>query len=86
MLRNPEAARGLLMAFNAEKAMDRAAKTKSPPLDLSGKRAKVREIVFAEDGTVYAKYGLNWKTRKWVKIPEAVSYPPECFCKIKGDR
>ncbi len=83
MLRHPEAARGLLMAFRAEKAMDRAAKAKSPKLDLSGKRARVREIFFAEDGKVYAKYGLNWKTRKWVKVPELGKYPPECFCKIK---
>jgi hypothetical protein len=66
-----EAVDGLMMAFAAEKAMD-----KGPKL------VKVREVIFSEDGRVVAKFALVWETGKWVRVGEMQSYPQGCFKRI----
>jgi hypothetical protein len=81
------AAYGLMAAFDAEEAMDRAAKAKSSP-NLGdelppGELVKVREILFGGNGYVAGKWGLNWATGDWVRVPEGAKYPPECFAQVE---
>ena len=82
-MRDAEAADGLRMAFAAEEAMDRAAKVESPPITHHN-AVKVREVIFSGPAPrmVLEKYGLDWKTGKWIRVQEGEAYPECCYADV----